>query len=388
MSKTSSAGGAHSLTREQEKELKRKKKQGKKGSRSEKKGHGKRRALIALLVVLAAVVVLAAAAAIWLYNDDAQRITRVPEQTTLDGEVDVSGMSADELEETIRSRVDDGSAGAVELTVAGETYTVELADVCTVDVDSTVEDAFAPYGTTVYERCFNRVRELVTGEQESYEVSTYITPRKKAVRKLVKGIAKELDEDAVDADYAYENDGLVVTKESDGLEVKVKPTVEAVMAAIEGLEIGETVEVEGTSEVLEGATDPGQAIYVNTTTCELYLYESGEVTFNVPCSPGMDDYETPTGDFYLSYKELDPTWVNPGSDWAKDMPDTIEPGDDNPMGRAKLALSYGNGIFIHGTNNLSALGSRDSHGCIRIANDNVVKLYHMVEVGIPIIVRE
>ena len=134
-------------------------------------------------------------------------------------------------------------------------------------------------------------------------------------------------------------------------------------------------------------TKPGQAIFVDCNSCMIYLYEDGKVTFKQPCSPGRPGYETPTGDWTLSGKIANPTWTNPGSDWAKNMPETIGPGRSNPMGLRKLAVSCGDGIFIHGTDNIGALGSPDSHGCIRVSNDEIVKLYDMVSEGIPIIIR-
>lgn len=51
------------------------------------------------------------------------------------------------------------------------------------------------------------------------------------------------------------------------------------------------------------------------------------------------------------------------------------------LGPYKLEL--GEGYLIHGTNeyNENSIGGEASHGCIRMRNDDVTRLFHMVEVG-------
>ena len=47
-------------------------------------------------------------------------------------------------------------------------------------------------------------------------------------------------------------------------------------------------------------------------------------------------------------------------------------------------LNLGNGYALHGTNNPSSIGRSVSHGCIRLRNEDISKLYDMVPVGTPI----
>ena len=56
------------------------------------------------------------------------------------------------------------------------------------------------------------------------------------------------------------------------------------------------------------------------------------------------------------------------------------------LGPAKLGL--GNGYMIHGTHryNRTSIGSAASHGCIRMENDTLVRLYEHVEVGTPVVI--
>lgn len=67
--------------------------------------------------------------------------------------------------------------------------------------------------------------------------------------------------------------------------------------------------------------------------------------------------------------------------------DTAQREVPNALG--PYALSLGNGYLIHGTwkGNRGSIGSAASHGCIRMYNEDVSKLYQMVEVGTPVVIR-
>jgi hypothetical protein len=47
-------------------------------------------------------------------------------------------------------------------------------------------------------------------------------------------------------------------------------------------------------------------------------------------------------------------------------------------------LNMGDGYAIHGTNQPNSVGRAVSHGCVRLRNDDIAKLYAMVEVGTPV----
>lgn len=349
----------------------------------------KRHVLKVVLIILGIIVVLAGIAIGVLAYDDSQRIKEVPQTTVLDGKIDVSGMTAEELSKTVTTRVENGFTTKVELSAGGKDYTIDLAEVGTLNAQQTVDQAFAPYDVPFYERYLDRIMTLIGGKRNSYEVTTAITPDKEKLTAQIEEIAeKKVNRDAEDAGYKYSNGKLVTVKAKDGLKMDVDATVEAVTKALEGETTHVTAHVDATIEKTKAEnTKPGKAIFVNLSSCMLYLYDNGKVTFKTPCTPGQSGYATPSGDWTLSAKIANPTWTNPGSEWASNMPDTIGPGRSNPMGLRKMAVSCGGGIYIHGTDNTGALGSPGSHGCVRVSNDEIVKLFDMVEVGIPIIIR-
>lgn len=47
-------------------------------------------------------------------------------------------------------------------------------------------------------------------------------------------------------------------------------------------------------------------------------------------------------------------------------------------------LNMGNGYALHGTNQPETVGRAVSHGCVRLRNDDIAKLYSMVPVGTPV----
>jgi lipoprotein-anchoring transpeptidase ErfK/SrfK len=47
-------------------------------------------------------------------------------------------------------------------------------------------------------------------------------------------------------------------------------------------------------------------------------------------------------------------------------------------------LDLGDGYALHGTDNPASIGHSVSHGCVRLRNEDIDKLYSMVEVGTPV----
>ncbi|MFN8109693.1 MAG: L,D-transpeptidase family protein [Thermoleophilia bacterium] len=107
---------------------------------------------------------------------------------------------------------------------------------------------------------------------------------------------------------------------------------------------------------------------------------SGIRTF--PVAVGMPAYPTPTGTFHIVQKQRNPTWYPPDSRWAAGL-GPVPPGIGNPLGTRWMGLSAP-GVGIHGTPASYSIGSRASHGCIRMYIRDAERVYDMVEVGTPV----
>ena len=343
--------------------------------------------VIGIVIVVFAIAFIACIVA--LYIADSERIKYVPENTTLDSKINISHETREELKQEIASYFTDTS-NTMEVSVdfAGDVRQIDLKNTGEIDSDAMVAAAFEPYDKAIVERMIDNVEEMFTGNVAARNVSVMIKPLTDKITEAVNSIAEEINTDPVDATYEYDKseNAAVPVEAKDGKNVNVEQTTSSIEQAIEQNNTKDPVSAVVDVTKPEN-TEVGQAIYVDTSACVLHFYQDGQETNKYACTPGMSGYSTPKGDWTLSYKDPSPTWYNPHSSWSESMPETIGPGASNPLGLRALALSCGGGIYIHGTTNTGQLGTRASHGCIRLANAKIVELYDMVNTGIPIFVR-
>ena len=94
-------------------------------------------------------------------------------------------------------------------------------------------------------------------------------------------------------------------------------------------------------------------------------------------------YPTPTGSYRIVNKQSNPTWTPPpDSDWAKGL-GPIPPGPGNPLGTRWMGTSAPY-VGFHGTPASGTIGTRASHGCIRMRIPDAEALYEEVVVGMPV----
>jgi L,D-transpeptidase ErfK/SrfK len=125
----------------------------------------------------------------------------------------------------------------------------------------------------------------------------------------------------------------------------------------------------------------GRDIIVNVGEMRLYFYRNNATqVYTFPIGQGVLDYKTPTGVFTVVRKRVNPSWYIPKSLQAKYGMAVMPPGDDNPLGKFVMSLSWGD-YGIHGTHMPWGVGRLVSHGCTRMYNEHVEKLFPMVSVG-------
>lgn len=123
----------------------------------------------------------------------------------------------------------------------------------------------------------------------------------------------------------------------------------------------------------------GPRIFINQSHFSLVLDRPGKPLVRFSVATGSPSYPTPNGEFTVVEKVYHPTWLPPESDWAKGQK-PIPPGPGNPLGTRWIGLDWG-GVGIHGTNAPWSIGSRASHGCLRMTIPDVESLFEMVEPG-------
>ncbi|HEY4640623.1 MAG TPA: L,D-transpeptidase [Thermoanaerobaculia bacterium] len=88
---------------------------------------------------------------------------------------------------------------------------------------------------------------------------------------------------------------------------------------------------------------------------------------------GTKSKPTPMGRFTVRHIVWNPSWHPPDQKWAKGK-QPAGPGDPkNPMKIVKIFFQEPD-YYIHGTDAEDSLGSAASHGCIRMAQEDVYKL--------------
>lgn len=99
---------------------------------------------------------------------------------------------------------------------------------------------------------------------------------------------------------------------------------------------------------------------------------------------GAPGYPTPTGLFRIQNKAVNPVWNAPNKPWAGEFAgQSISGGSaQNPLKARWLGIA--NGVGIHGTGAEYSIGTRASHGCIRMRVAEVIDLYPRVPVGTPV----
>jgi len=102
---------------------------------------------------------------------------------------------------------------------------------------------------------------------------------------------------------------------------------------------------------------------------------------------GMAGLSTPAGQFSITDKQVNPAWHVPNAAWAGSLAGQVIPGGapNNPL-RARW-LGIRDGVGIHGTNEDWSIGSRASHGCIRMHIGDVIALYPRVPIGTPVLIH-
>lgn len=125
-------------------------------------------------------------------------------------------------------------------------------------------------------------------------------------------------------------------------------------------------------------------VYRSTYRMDLYLQQTFVKSYKVGL--GAPGQETPTGTWLVKQGEklIQPPWPDPvtGRYFTKDDP-------DYPLGSRWIALqgvdgeALGrSGFAIHGTKDPETIGTRSSHGCIRLYNGDVKEVYDLLLDGV------
>jgi lipoprotein-anchoring transpeptidase ErfK/SrfK len=121
-----------------------------------------------------------------------------------------------------------------------------------------------------------------------------------------------------------------------------------------------------------------RTVLISIPDRQLAVLEDGEVLATFPVAVGAAVSPSPTGDFEIVTRLDHPTYYHKGS--------VIPPGKDSPIGTRWVGISL-KGFGIHGTNAPRSIGHAQSHGCIRLRNRDMERLFPLLHVGDVVRIR-
>jgi lipoprotein-anchoring transpeptidase ErfK/SrfK len=149
-------------------------------------------------------------------------------------------------------------------------------------------------------------------------------------------------------------------------------------------------EVEEQSDAQSGNRDENKGatanvtIKIDTKTNTLEVHEGEKLMAAYPVTVGSAQTASPIGEWKVRRITKMPTFrydkemLNHGRRSGNFY--LLPPGPRNPVGVMWIALNK-KGIGIHGTNDPGSIGHAASHGCIRLANWDVVRLATKIKTG-------
>ena len=137
-------------------------------------------------------------------------------------------------------------------------------------------------------------------------------------------------------------------------------------------------------------------LVLHRSSRQLILLEQGQLRLRVPAAVGTQGWETPLGEHRVLFKAVDPVWRHPGTGAL------VPPGGRNPLGSRWIAFyqdcSNPGGwdgekvvqvrgcshVGLHGTPHRWTVGRAVSHGCVRLYDEHIRRVFDLVDVGTPV----
>lgn len=137
---------------------------------------------------------------------------------------------------------------------------------------------------------------------------------------------------------------------------------------------------------------PNEQISITVSVAQkiLELHQNGKLVGSYPITPGSKSLPAPIGNWFVKGFVWMPTfrWDNAMlyHDERSGNFYKLPPGPNNPVGILWMELNH-KGSGIHGTEAPETIGRTTSHGCIRLANWDVLDLGKKVRPGVHVTIR-
>ncbi len=167
----------------------------------------------------------------------------------------------------------------------------------------------------------------------------------------------------------------------------LKPGEQLKVPSVQPFLIEELTQIASLPEIPE---HQARVIKIDTREKMLDLWEGEKLLASLPITPGSGHLATPPGTWRILGIAQMPTfrWDKSVLEYGVRSGDFYELpiGPNNPVGVMWIGLNKP-GIGIHGTNLPQSIGRSSSHGCMRTANWDVVRLVKMTTKGMTVIIE-
>jgi lipoprotein-anchoring transpeptidase ErfK/SrfK len=290
------------------------------------------------------------------------------------GGVDLSGLDVPTAAAKLDAELAPRLVGDLLIGVAGRPWTLKMADAkLKLDSERTAKRAlYAKAGVT--------------------QVAPAISHSRAAVRTFVEGIAKEVGKPARDARIKITLRHIFRERSRYGRRLDVDAARNAIDAALDDPAAPRVLHQKLTRVRAKVNANDLARVYNTVITIDrahfkLRLFKALKFRKSYGVAVGQPAYPTPTGRFAITSKQVNPVWSVPNSPWAGELQGTTVDGGSaaNPLKARWMGIA--NGVGIHGTGEDYSIGTRASHGCIRMHVADVVDLFKRVPVGTPVLIK-
>lgn len=345
--------------------------------------HKRARSVVVVVAIAVGIVLLALGGVSYAaYRYDRASSDRILPGVTVAG-IDVGGMARVEAIQAVQRSVQERLSQPLTIRVAEGSWKTTPAELGrSADVGAAVDQALQASDSVGFiTRVWHRLRE------EPVDISIDVSFRDagSGVAALVSSIADDVAQMPRDASVAVVDGEVTFVHSRPGRAVGTNVATKRLQAALEEGATSVRLPVKTVKPKVPDAKI-GKTIVVDRTINQLYLYNGFDLEKTYPVATAAAGYVTPPGQWTIIDKQENPTWTNPAPDtWGADLPAFIPPGPGNPLGTRALYLNA-SGIRIHGTEDVSSIGTHASHGCIRMLMSDVEEIYPLVPIGTRVIV--
>jgi len=229
------------------------------------------------------------------------------------------------------------------------------------------------------------------GRPRPADVPLAVTYTKGPVEKFAAGIDKRLRRPARNSELRISLRRVRVTHSKTGRDINQRALAKNIAATLTNPSLTRVLHpklltVKPTMNADKLRRSASTVITIDQKNFKLRLFKHLKVVKTYGVAVGQPQFPTPRGRFAIQSKQVNPVWSVPNSPWAGELAGTTVTGGSasNPLKARWMGVS--GSVGIHGTGEGGSIGTRASHGCIRMHVADVIALYQRVPLGTPVLI--